>query len=232
MDGAPDGPPEPTNEIPVIAFEVLGCTHEPFAAMPTMRFELGVSEPTGREVYAVTLTAQVNFDPARRGYDDETKAELIELFGTPDRWPATTRSFLWKNVETMVHSFVGATTFGIAIPCTADLEMTATRYVSALPDGEVPLTFHFSGRVMYPAAGGCVQQVPIPWSTMCEYKMPVSAWKAMVDHHHGNSGFIRLNNETLGDLAHYKASRGHHSFDLCVAELLTLAETDTEEVNS
>ena len=54
---------------PQVTFEVLGAAHEPFAAQPTLRFEMGVSEPSDREIYAISLTAQINFDPARREYD-------------------------------------------------------------------------------------------------------------------------------------------------------------------
>ena len=94
--GAPAAPPKPDYG-PVVTFEVLGAAHEPFAAQPTLRFELGVSEPAGREIYAISLTAQINFDPARRDYDNETREDLFELFGAPERWPATTRSFLWTH---------------------------------------------------------------------------------------------------------------------------------------
>src|SRR3954451_21921980 len=94
-------PAEKRDYGPEVTFEVLGAAHEPFAAQPTLRFELGVSEPTDRPIYAITLTAQINFDPARRGYDDETRAELFELFGSPERWPSTTRSFLWCHANTL-----------------------------------------------------------------------------------------------------------------------------------
>jgi hypothetical protein len=218
MESKPEA--EPRDHGPVMSFEVLGAAHEPFAAQPTLRFELSVSEPTDRPIYAVSLTAQIMFDPARREYDAVTREDLYELFGSPDRWPATTRSFLWCHASTLVHSFTGATTFGLEVPCTADLEVTAARYVAALPDGEVPLTFHFTGRVLYAGAERQVQVVHLPWSTMAQYRMPVSVWKAMIKHHHGNSGFALLHDDTLTGLKKYKRERGLHSFDGCVAELL------------
>ena len=66
---------------PEITIEILGAAHEPFAAQPTLRFELGASEPTGRDIYAISLTAQINFDPARRDYDADTREELYGDFG-------------------------------------------------------------------------------------------------------------------------------------------------------
>jgi hypothetical protein len=203
-----------------MTFEVLGATHEPFAAQPTLRFELGASEPTGREIYAISLTAQVNFDPALRDYDAATKAELFELFGSPERWPSTTRSFLWTHATTMVHSFSGAITFAIEVPCTADLELVASRYIQALPDGDVPITMHFTGRVLYKAPDQRVQVVHLPWTSKASYKMPVSVFRNMMKHHHGESGFAILHNDTLDALKSYKRQRGLHSFDACIVDLM------------
>jgi hypothetical protein len=222
--GAPPGP-----DIPAVGFEVLGCAHEPFAAQPTMRFELGVSEPSGREIYAITLTAQIMLEPARREYDADTRAELVELFGVPERWPSTTRPFLWQHVSTTVHSFSGTTTFGLGVACTADLEVQAARYIQALPDADVPLNFLFTGRVLYAAEGGRVQAVHIPWDVAAKYRMPVSAWRRMIDHHHGQSGFVNLHRDTLAALARHKAARGLHTFDDTVTDLLARVPADTEE---
>jgi hypothetical protein len=227
-----DGPTPPAEKPdygPEVTFEVLGAAHEPFAAQPTLRFELSVFEPTDRPIYAISLTAQVNFDPARRQYDAATKEDLFELFGSPERWPSTTRSFLWTHASTVVHSFTGAITFGLEVPCTADLEIVASRYVAALPDGEVPLTMHFTGRVMYQGPQRQVQVKHLPWSTSASYNMPVSVWKNMMKHHHGESGFVILHNDTLDELKRYKRVRGLHSFDAVVLDLLERTPADDAE---
>lgn len=213
---------------PEVTFEVLGVAHEPFAAQPTLRFELSVFEPTDRPIYAISLTAQINFDPARRDYDAKTKDELFELFGAPQRWPSTTRSFLWTHASTVVHSFTGAMTFGLEVPCTADLEMVASRYVSALPDGEVPLTFHFTGRVMYQGPQRQVQVLHLPWHSTAKYRMPVAVFHKMIKHHHGNAGFLQLHDDTLAELRRYKRARGLHGYDAVVLDLLERAPAETQ----
>lgn len=205
---------------PQLTFEILGAAHEPHAVQPSLRFEMGVAEAGGREVYAITLTAQIMFDPAKREYDEATRAELVELFGTPERWPSTTHSFLWTHADALVHSFTGATTFGLTVPCTADLEMPATRYLAALPDGEVPLSFHFTGRVLYAGESRQVQVVHIGWDTMCRHRMPVSVFADMIDHHHGDLRFVRLHRDTLAALSRAKAQRGAHTYDALVTDLL------------
>jgi hypothetical protein len=228
-DAAVPAAPVERDHGPQVTFEVLGAAHEPFAAQPTLRFEMGVSEPSGRDIYAISVSAQINFDPARRQYDAATRESLFEIFGAPERWPSTTRSFLWTHASTIVHSFNDAITFGLEVPCTADLEVVAARYVSALPDGEVPLTFHFTGRVLYQGPNRSVQVVHIPWSTSCEYKMPVATWREMIKHHHGESGFALLHNDTIKGLMDYKRARGLHCFAACVVDLLEQVPTDTEE---
>jgi len=227
--GVPAAPVE-RDKGPEVTFEVLGAAHEPFAAQPTLRFEMGVSEPSGRDIYAISLQAQINFDPARREYDAETREDLYELFGAPERWPSTTRSFLWTHASTLVHSFNDAITFGLEVPCTADLEVVASRYVQALPDGEVPLTFHFTGRMLYAGPNRQVQVVHLPWTTSAEYRLPVATFKAMIKHHHGESGFALLHNDTLQALKKYKRDRGLHSFDACVVDLLEEVTSDEEAI--
>ncbi len=232
MSSQPDAAPPPAEKRdygPEVTFEVLGAAHEPFAAQPTLRFELSAFEPTDRPIYAISLTAQINFDPARREYDAETRKDLYELFGAPERWPSTTRSFLWTHASTIVHSFTGAITFGMEVPCTADLELVASRYVSALPDGEVPLTFHFTGRVMYEGPNRQVQVLHLPWHTSAQFRMPVSVWRNMIKHHHGESGFVNLHNDTLAAMKNYKRVRGLHSFDAVVLDMLERAPAEDPE---
>jgi hypothetical protein len=232
MSRMPDLRPGPAGERdfgPEVTFEVLGAAHEPFAAQPTLRFELSVFEPKDRPIYAISLTAQINFDPARRSYDAATREELFELFGAPERWPSTTRSFLWCHATTMVHSFTGATTFGLEVPCTADLEVVAARYIAALPDGEVPLTMHFTGRILYEGPQRQVQVVHLPWTTSASYQMPMSVWRNMMKHHHGESGFVLVHNDTLTALTKRKRDRGLHSYDAVVLDLLEQAAAGEPE---
>ena len=50
------------------------------------------------------------------------------------------------------------------MPCNYDLELAATKYVYSLPDGEVPLSMHFTGTVFYRGEDGRMQIVQIPWT--------------------------------------------------------------------
>ena len=201
---------------PAPVFEVIGAGPVAHAAAPTLRFTLRVSEPTGADVHAIALAAQLHIDPARRSYDDATRARLIELFGAPERWSATTRSFLWAQLGTVVPAFRGGAEFPLDVPCTYDLEIAAAKYVYSLPDGEVPLTFHFSGTILH----GDRQVAMVPWSCSAQFRLPVDTWRALMAAHYPGGGWVRLQIGTLDALAARKAAGGLPSYDATIAELL------------
>jgi Family of unknown function (DUF6084) len=205
-------------------FAVRGATWVQDAAAPTLCFECGVIETSGREVFTIALTAQINVDPARRSYDEQTRADLVELFGPPERWAATTQSFVWAHASTLVPSFTGETTFALPVPCTYDLELAAAKYFYSLPDGEVPLSFHFSGSILHRGAAGQVQVVLVPWTCSAEWRMPIATWKTMMDRHYPNGSWVRLHADTVELLRQRKAQHGLPSYDACVAELLAASD--------
>lgn len=217
--GAP-GDPAQAPSAPEPTFAVLGARHQEHAAAPTMLFRMRADAPAEHEVFTVALAAQIHFDPAKRRYDAATRAELVDLFGEPERWAATTRSFLWRRVDVLVPSFRGTTEFDLPVPCDYDLEVAATKLVYALPDGEVPLTMHFSGTVMYRGAEGRIQVMQIPWDRSASYRLPVAAWRAMIAHHYPHSGWIRLHEDTLAELRQHAARAGRADMDALVLDLL------------
>ena len=206
---------------PAPAFEIVGASHVPFAAAPTMRFEAVATEPTGATIQSIALTAQVMIDPARRGYDAETRLRLSELFGPPASWAPSTSGLPWARVAAAVPGFSGETRFSLEVPCTYDLEVAAAKYFYAVPDGDVPLTFHFNGNVFFHAGiDGRLQVIPISWATSSQYRMPVQAWRAMIAEHYPGGGWIRVSDVTLRALHERRAAQGLATLDACVAELL------------
>ncbi len=195
-------------------FEVLGAEAVANAVAPTMRFRLQVEED--RPVHGIALSAQINVDPARRTYDAETRDRLVELFGPPERWAATTRSFLWTQVGALVPGFDGTGEFELSVPCTYDLDIAAAKYFYSLPDGEVPLTFHFSGTIVHPE----LQIAMVPWSCSARFMLPVATWQGLMRLYYPEGGWVRLDRETLDRLQARKAERGLPSLDAAVAELL------------
>ena len=202
------------------AFSVLDVEPVAHAAAPTARFHVHVTDPLGREIHTIALTTQIQIDPARRAYDDETRDRLVELFGPPERWASTTQVFRWANVSALVPGFTGATSFALDVPCTYDLEVAASKYFYSLSGGEVPLSFLFNGMVLYAGAHDRLQVAQVPWSCTARWGMPVDAWKRVMAAYYPGGGWVRLQTETLDALAARKAATGHHSFDAVIGELL------------
>jgi hypothetical protein len=205
---------------PALEFTVLGAEPIEHAASPGVRFRLHAGEPEGRVVYAVALSTQIHVDPARRPYEDEERERLVELFGPRERWGATTHSFQWARVDSLVPSFTGSTMFAVEVPCTYDLEVASAKYFDSLGSGVVPLSFHFNGTVLYCGAEDRLQVVLVPWSCSTRWSMPVEVWRKTIDAHYPGGGWIRLQRETLEALARRKAQRGLHTFDDTVRDLL------------
>jgi hypothetical protein len=204
---------------PALELEVLGAEPALHVASPALHFRLRAQESAGRDVYMVALSTQVHIDPGLRGHDPGTREQLVDLFGAPERWAATTSSIVWARVESLLPSFTGELEFTLVVPCTYDLEVAFAKYLDALPDGEVPLSFHFSGRIFYRGEDGRLQIVLTPW-TSANYRMPVAVWRSMIDHHFPGSGFIRLQDDTLRALGLHKAKAGIPTFDGAIADLL------------
>ena len=114
---------------------------------------------------------------------------------------------------------VSLVSFTLPVPCTYDLEVAATKYLDALPDGEVPLSFHFNGRIFYRGEGGRLQVVMVPWVSAA-FRLPVATWRGMMDRHYPGAGWIRVQDETLRRLQLRKAERGLPTFDAAVGDLL------------
>ena len=83
------------------------------------------------------------------------------------------------------------------MPCTYDLDIAAAKYFYSLPDGEIPLTFHFSGTILHPES----QIAMVPWSCSARFMLPVETWKAMMALYYPGGGWVRLEHETLDRLA-------------------------------
>ncbi|HEY2771822.1 MAG TPA: DUF6084 family protein [Solirubrobacteraceae bacterium] len=209
--------------VPEPDFEVLGARPVKYAAAPMLYVDLQISEPSGRPVYMIALTIQLMIEPARRRYDDETRERLLELFGPPERWAVTTRSLVWSQLDVVVPAFTGITTVAVPIVATYDLELAATKYLHALPDGEAPLALHFNGMIYYQDGDGALQMVLVPWTKSIDFRMPVSVWHDTIAHYYPNTGWAALGTETLHRLQGAKLRRGLATFDATVAALLTEA---------
>jgi Family of unknown function (DUF6084) len=180
----------------------------PHSAVPTLRFGLRVE--SDEDVRALSLNVQVRIAATRRTYSDGEEEALRELFGSPEQWGRSLQSLHWTNLSVQVPAFSGSTLVDLLVTCTYDLEVTATKYLSGLDEGEVPLEFLFGGTVFY---GEPLQVRPIPWNAEAEYRLPVPVWREMMDQFFPNSAWLRLDRETFGRLHAYRARNAYLSWD-------------------
>ncbi|SNT04402.1 DUF6084 family protein [Rhodococcoides kyotonense] len=207
-----------------LSFKVLGITPETYAAVPNLIAHVRITEDTDTTIHAMAMRAQVRIEPHRRRYSETEAAALVDMFGTPERWVSTLKSFQWMQTSTLVQGFTGTCDVDVTMPCTYDFDVTASRYLHAMhDDGTIPLALLFSGTVFTNGSRRFgVEQ--IPWDLEAHYDLPVRVWKALVRLHYPNSGWLRLRHDTLAALARYKAEEGYLGFDEALTRLLSKTE--------
>jgi len=217
-------------KMPDLSFEVIGAEVPPYAAVPTLIFKLRVTNADAQEcIHSVTLRSQVQLAVTRRRYSPEAQAQLLEVFGEPERWGETLRSLLWTHVNAVVPQFSGSVIIDLPIACTYDFEVVATKYFSALGDGEVPLLFLFSGTVFYENEEGNLQAGQISWTKESSYRFPITIWQEMMARYYPNSTYIRLHKDIFDRLYQYKATHGLPTWEDVIGRLL---QTNEKEVLS
>jgi hypothetical protein len=144
----------------------------------------------------------------------------VDLFGDPSRWNQTLRSMLWTNTSLVVTQFEDSTVVDLPIPCTFDFNVAAAKFFDALENGEVPLLLLFSGTVFHEGDSGSLQVEQIPWNKEAAYRLPVSAWKEMMDLYYPNSAWLCLRKDVFDRLHQYKMSRGIPTWEQTLESLL------------
>jgi hypothetical protein len=206
--------------VPEPEFTVIGARADTVAASPTVIFSLKVKEPSEREIYTIALSTQILVDPTGRGYDKQAREALSDLFGPPEGMVGSLQSLVWGRVDVLAPSFTDEAIFELPVPCTYDLEVSSAKYFASLRDGVVPLDFHFSGTIFYRGELDRLQLTQVPWSCTARYRMPVSVWREAIAARFARTGWVRLQEETIGRLRRRQAERGSPSLDALMAELL------------
>jgi hypothetical protein len=215
--------------MPDLDFKITGVEPAAHGLTPLIHFKVGITNtPADETIQSVILQAQIQIHAPQRSYKEDEKAKLIDLFGTPDTWGQTLRARLWTLSNTTLRTFTGSTEAILPIPCTFDLNVAATKYFYALEEGDVPLLFLFSGTIFYAGPDGRLQVQQISWNKECSYRMPISVWQGLMDHHYPNSAWLSLERGVFDRLYEYKRSAGVSSWDQAIEKLL--AQNDDARV--
>ena len=209
--------------MPDLSFSVESAAAVPFAAAPVIALKLRVTNADPAEaIHTVVLRCQIQLEVARRRYSPDEQAQMLELFGAPERWSQTLRSMLWTHASVVVPAFTGSTQADLLIPCTFDFNVAATKYFHGLENGEIPLLIMFSGTVFYAGADGALLVAPISWDKETKFRLPVAIWKDMMDAYYPNSVLLSLPRDVFERLHQYKmthaAGTWEQAFEMMLAE--------------
>jgi Family of unknown function (DUF6084) len=207
--------------MPDLSFEIISAEVAAYSVLPMLIFKMRIVNAIEEEqIQNVNLKCQIMLSVTQRRYHAQEKAKLQELFGEPERWGQTLRTFLWTHVTTVVPRFSGSTIVDLPVPCTYDFEVVSTKYFNALQDGEIPLTFLFSGTIFYLGDEGNLQIGQISWSKEASYRLPVALWKEVIGTYFPNSAWIRLHKDVFDQLYQYKITCGLLTWEDVLVRLL------------
>jgi hypothetical protein len=207
--------------MPDLNFEVVGAEAPAFAAVPLLVFKLHVANADEQEhIHSVSLRCQIQITATRRRYSPDEQARLLEIFGEPQRWRETLRPLLWTHASAVVPPFTGSAIVDLPVACTYDFEVVGTKYFAALENGEIPLTFLFSGTIFYEGEQGNLQVAQISWSREASYRLPVAVWREVMERYYPNTNWIRLHKDTFDQLYRYKAVHGFPTWEQTLEHLL------------
>jgi hypothetical protein len=206
-----------------LVFDCLGGAPERHAASPTLTFRLRIAELTGARLHSIALRCQLRIQPKQRRYSGEEAERLRDVFGDRPRWGETMHPLQFATVTTHVPGFQGGTEVDVQVPCTYDLEVAAGRYFDALEGGEIPMLLLFSGTIFYRDDDGGLAVAQVPWHKDTTYRLPVAAWRELIDLYFPNSGWIRLPRDTVAALCRFKSQQAVAGWDEAIGMLLERA---------
>jgi hypothetical protein len=205
-----------------LVFDCLSGEPDRYAATPTLTLRLRIAETTGVKVHAIALRCQIRLEPVRRKYTAAEAERLLDLFGEPDRWGDTLKPMQFTTVSIMVPAFTGSTEIDVPIQFTYDFEVVTAKYFHALETSEIPMLLLFSGTVFTAKEGGyAIEQVP--WHKECNFRLPVAAWRGVMDLFFPNSGWIRLRRDSLDALQRFKSGQALPTWEDAIGLLLAKA---------
>lgn len=227
-DAASHAPPPKRAEkwvrVPDLSFQVESVEVARAAAVPTLLFRLRIRQRAGIAmavpVRNVSLHCQLRIDATNREYDADQKSRLAELFGERENPRRTLGTLLWARAHADVGPFQAVTTVDLAVPCSYDFNLAATKYFNGMETGAVPLLLLFSGSVVYRGPDGQLAIDQIPWSAEARYELPVQVWRDLMQRYYPNQIFVGVERSVYYALNEYRRQNGCDGFGEAIESLL------------
>jgi hypothetical protein len=211
--------------VPDLSFQIEKAEAQRFTVAPTLLFKLRMANAVpGEVVHSVALRCQIQLEVTRRQYSAEDQNKLRDLFGESDRWGQTLKTMLWTHASVVAPAFQDSAVVDLPVPCTFDFNVAATKYFHGLSDGDVPLSFLFSGTVFYADSNGALQVAPIPWDKEARFRLPIKSWQEMMDIYYPNSAWLSLRRDIFERLYQYKVAHGIPTWEQTLESVLPALE--------
>jgi hypothetical protein len=213
--------------MPELSFKIEQANVLPFAASPTIAFQLRVANAIeDQNIHTIALNCQIQIEVTRRRYTPEEQSRMLDLFGEPERWSQTLRNLLWTNVSAVLPGFTGSTQADLRVPCTFDFNIAATKYFEGLSNGEIPLNILFSGTVFYAEPDGSLQVAPISWAQEAKFRLPVQVWREMMETYYPNGAWLHVRRDVFDRLYRYKMQHAIPTWEQALESVLPLEEVE------
>lgn len=210
--------------MPELGFQLRGAAPIRNAAAPTVGLQLEiVNQPPDELIHSMVLNCQLQIEASRRHYTAAEQARLRDLFDEPERWGQTLRPLLWTNLTTTVPAFTGGICIQLAVPCTFDLDIPATKYFHGVDAPAVPVSALFSGSIFYRTPDNLLQAAPIPWNSEARFAFPASVWKQCIDLYRPNTATLALRRDVFERLYEFKVRQGLATFDDAIEQMMETA---------
>jgi hypothetical protein len=206
--------------VPDLSFRILDAAPVPHSATPhvSLSIEAACADPAC-QIESVLLRCTVRIEASARAHDSAERERLRDLFGGPEVWERSNKSLLWTDTTAFVPGFRDHVAIDVLLPVGHDLEHAASRYVTALAGGEVPIAVHFRGTVFHRTDKG-LEVGQIPWDREARFRMPVAELRAALERHFANARVVPLRRDVFDRLDRYRADHGLATWELAVERLL------------
>ncbi|HWA11056.1 MAG TPA: DUF6084 family protein [Opitutaceae bacterium] len=195
MEPSPSTVPPPPG--PGLRFQVNGAETGAKGPTPLLCFRLGIeNSPSAERIERILLRVQIGLRPARRC--DQP----------------------WTQLDLTVPAFTGRTEVPLVMPCSYDLDALAAKNFYAIEEGDVSLSFLFSGTVLPTADDGRPHGRRISPGREYSWPLPVALWEELMNRVFPASAGINLDRDVFDGLQAFKRRERCATWDQAIERLL------------
>lgn len=111
----------------------------------------------------------------------------------------------------------------LRLPCGYDANLTVSRYLEMVGEGEIPIELHFWGTCFWGT-----QTAPIPLKTQST-SIPTSTWRSLVLAFYRNARWVMITPETLKTLEELRDEWQLHTYDEVIQELIKSRKEESKK---